>query len=141
MLTKTIILNITPQTNVRSVQGDRIYFRIPKDKLLPAGLKRRNRLERYNQYKSDLFDLSLDMGFSIPNGYFHVTFFLPIPKSLRSRKKRAQMSFRAHDRKPDIDNLSKAFFDSLKKDDQKIYDVRLTKVWVDEPDGYIEVSY
>ena len=49
-----IILNITPQTHVRATQGDSVFFRIPREKLRPQGLKRLQRLERYNQYKVDL---------------------------------------------------------------------------------------
>jgi hypothetical protein len=36
---RKVILNITPQTHVRATQGDSIFFRIPRDKLRPAGLK------------------------------------------------------------------------------------------------------
>ena len=51
MLKKKYILNITPQTNVRATQGDKIFFRIPREKLYKSGLARLQRLERYNEYK------------------------------------------------------------------------------------------
>ena len=46
---RKVILNITPQTHVRATQGDSIFFRIPREKLRPAGLSRLMRLEKYNQ--------------------------------------------------------------------------------------------
>ena len=60
---KKYTFKITPQTNVRSTQGDRIYFRIQRDKLRPEGLKRLMRLERYNKYKIDLLALAKAMRF------------------------------------------------------------------------------
>ena len=53
-MSKKVILNITPQTHVRATQGDSIFFRIPREKLRPAGLSRLLRLEKYNKYKVDL---------------------------------------------------------------------------------------
>ena len=50
-MSKKVILNITPQTHVRATQGDSIFFRIPREKLRPAGLSRLLRLEKYNKYK------------------------------------------------------------------------------------------
>jgi hypothetical protein len=55
---KVITFNINPETHVRATQGDRIYFKIPRDKLRPPGLKRLLRLEKYNNYKSSLSALA-----------------------------------------------------------------------------------
>jgi hypothetical protein len=51
---KKVTLNITPQSHLRSTRGDSIFFRIPREKLRPAGLQRLNRIERYNNYKISL---------------------------------------------------------------------------------------
>lgn len=135
---KTYILNITPQTNVRSTQNDGVLFRIPEENLRPAGLKRKLRLEKYNRYKEDLFDLALEQGFTIPDEYFHVIFYIPVRKTFRKWKKEA-LHLRPHKVMPDGDNLFKAFLDALKKRDQVVFDFRVTKVWINEPQGHIEI--
>lgn len=43
-----------------------------------------------------------------------------------------------HTKKPDIDNLCKALLDALYKDDSKIWDLRVTKIWGYE--GQIEIK-
>jgi Holliday junction resolvase RusA-like endonuclease len=137
----TVTLMIKPQTHVRSTQGDSIFFRIPEDKLLPPGLKRKKRLVRYNDYKNDLLNEAIEHNFSIPDGMFHIIFFIPFNKTAR-KNFRLDNNMRPHRVKPDVDNLYKAFADALKKDrDQVIWDARMSKVWIDHPTGYIEVSW
>lgn len=136
----TVTLMIRPQTNVRSVQGDRVFFMIPEEKLRPEGLKRKKRLQKYNQYKMELFDLANDKGFVIPDSGAHITFYIPIPKSIR-KNKRPEMHLRPHRVKPDADNFHKAFQDALKKRDQTIWDYHVTKVWIEHPTGYIQIEY
>lgn len=136
-----ITLMIRPQTNVRSTQGDSVFFRIPEDKLFPDGLKRKKRLVKYNNYKDDLVNEAIENGFSIPNDYFHVIFFIPFNKTARKHF-RLDNNMRPHKVKPDIDNLYKAFTDALRRnDDQSIWDTRQTKVWIDHPTGYIQIIW
>ena len=45
-----------------------------------------------------------------------------------------------HQSKPDWDNLAKAFFDSICKEDMHIADVRVTKKWVNQENGWIEFN-
>ena len=134
---KTIILEITPQTNVRSTQGDRIYFCIPRDRLRPAGLKRLLRLEKYNQYKIDLSALAKSKRFVPPEQGGHLIFYIPVPKSWKEYKKKA-MHMKLHCQTPDWDNLAKAFFDSLLHQDKGIADIRVTKRWINAENGHIE---
>ena len=54
IMTKKVVLFITPQTHVRATRGDSVFFRIPREKLWPRGLERLKRLEKYNEYKVDL---------------------------------------------------------------------------------------
>jgi Holliday junction resolvase RusA-like endonuclease len=136
-MTKKIVFNITPQTNVRATQGDRVFFRIPREKLRPAGLKRLLRLEKYNNYKIDLAALARQKRFSPPEQGGHLIFYLPVPKSWKEYKKK-EMHMKLHQSKPDWDNLSKAFFDGLMSEDKYIADVRVTKRWVNAEEGYIE---
>jgi Holliday junction resolvase RusA-like endonuclease len=133
-----LILNITPQTHVRATQGDRIYFRIPREKLRPAGLKRLERLEKYNQYKIDLLALALQQKFRPPEQGGHILFYIPVPKTWKKYKKE-NMHMRLHQSRPDVDNLLKAFLDSLMPEDKYIADIRITKKWINAELGYIEV--
>ena len=64
----------------------------------------------------------------ISEEYSHVIFYIPMPKSW-SVKKKYEMDGKRHKQKPDIDNLAKALFDAVLKDDSGISDIRLTKKW------------
>ena len=134
---RKVVFNISPQTHVRATQGDRIFFKIPRDKLRPAGLKRLQRLERYNEYKVSLSALAKAKKFIPPEQGGHLLFYIPVPKSWKKYKKEA-MHMQLHQSKPDWDNLAKAFFDSLFLEDMQIADVRVTKKWVNEDAGRIE---
>jgi Holliday junction resolvase RusA-like endonuclease len=136
---KKIILNLTPQTHVRATKGDSIFFRIPRDKLRPSGLKRLLRLERYNAYKIALLAEAKSKRFSIPAHGLSVTFFLPVPKSWSKKKKKLHHGMLCQS-KPDIDNLVKAFFDSLVSEDKHIASISMTKRWVDYELGWIECA-
>lgn len=136
---KKYILNITPQTNVRATQGDRIFFRIPREKLYPSGLKRLTRLEKYNQYKIDLSAEAKRKQFQFPEQGASVKFFIPMPKSWR-KFKRETMHFKLHKSKPDIDNLCKGLFDALFSEDKNVSHFEAAKFWVDFPVGWIEVT-
>ena len=137
-MNKLVRLLITPQTHVRTTQGDRIYFRIPRAKLRPAGLKRLERIERYNQYKIDLLALCRSKGFTLPCQGLHISFYIPVPKSW-SKKKKAQYHGSLHQSTPDIDNLVKALFDSLTAEDKYVGHIgSICKRWVDFEEGWIE---
>ena len=136
---KTYKFQINPQTHVRSTQGDRIYFRIPRDKLRPAGLKRLLRLERYNQYKIDLSALAKQIRFTPPEQGGHLSFYIPVPRTWKKYKKE-QYHLQLHQSTPDWDNLAKAFFDSLMHQDKGIADIRVTKKWVNQETGWIEFT-
>jgi Holliday junction resolvase RusA-like endonuclease len=137
---KKITLNITPVSAIRTVQGDRIFFRIPRDKLRPAGLARLLRIERYNNYKVSLLALAKQQRFTPAEQGMHITFYLPVPASWRKHKKE-RMHMILHGNRPDWDNLAKGFFDGLLAEDSKIADVRVTKKWVNQDHGYIEVVF
>jgi Holliday junction resolvase RusA-like endonuclease len=64
----------------------------------------------------------------IPESGSTVTFRLPMPKSW-SKKKRAEMSGKPHQQKPDADNLGKAIMDAVLKEDCEVWDIRFTKLW------------
>jgi Holliday junction resolvase RusA-like endonuclease len=134
---KKVIFDINPQTNVRTTQGDRIFFRIPREKLNPSGLKRLLRIEKYNDYKITLSGLAKQKHWSPPEQGGHLTFYLPVPKTWKQYKKQ-EMHMKLHQSRPDWDNLAKAFFDSMLSEDMHIADVRVTKRWVNQEKGWIE---
>lgn len=136
----TYIINITPQTHVRATQGDRIYFRIPRQDLYPSGLARLQRLEKYNKYKIDLLALCKVKRFVLPSQGLCIKFFIPMPKTWR-KWQRELMNGKLHRNKPDIDNLLKAFFDGLIAEDKFVGHIGgLAKIWTDKPSGRIELE-
>lgn len=130
--------DITPVSAIRTTQGDRVFFRIPRDKLKKEGLARLIRIERYNKYKVDLLALAKAQKFIPAEQGMHVIFHMPVPKSERKNKKE-RMHMMLHNVRPDWDNLAKGFFDSLLVEDNKIANVQITKKWVNQEVGYIEV--
>lgn len=90
---------------------------------------------RYREYADDLRQRLAE--FTVPAAGMHVRFTLPMPHSW-SKTKRREHRGRAHQQKPDVDNLLKAFFDALLKDDSGIWDCRASKVWGES--GAIEIT-
>lgn len=136
---KRTILQITPQTHVRATQGDRIFWQIPEDKLFPNGLKRKRRLEQYNDYRENLFKTAKAKNFIMPQHGAHLVFYLPVPKSWRPGRK-AATHLLPHQSKPDLDNLIKAFKDALLVEDKEIWNYQATKLWTNSDQGYIEIA-
>lgn len=132
-----VVFNINPQTHVRATQGDSIFFKIPRNKLRPSGLKRLLRLEKYNDYKISISGMAKSKRFVPPEQGGHLIFYIPVPKSWKKSKKE-QMHMKLHQTKPDWDNLAKAFFDSILLEDKYVADVRVTKRWTNEENGRIE---
>lgn len=126
-------------SHVRTTKGDSIFFRIPRDKLKPAGLQRLQRIERYNHYKIALLAEAKRKGFQIPASGLSVTFYLPIPKTWSKKKKKAHHG-RLCQSRPDVDNLLKSFCDSLVSEDKFIANITVTKRWADFDVGWIECS-
>lgn len=136
---KHYIFKITPQTHVRATQGDRILFRIPEARRHPASQKRVNRLVKYNEYKIALLALAKEQRFVLPDSGSIIRFFLPMPKSWRNPEREANVN-KLHRKKPDLDNLLKAFLDSLFVEDKTISHIgEVSKYWVDSEQGWIEV--
>ena len=96
------------------------------------------RLERYNKYKVSLLAEAKRVRFSIPEQGAEITFYIPVPKTWRKWQKE-QMHLQLHQSKPDLDNLTKAIFDSLLTEDKHIASITLTKKWVNQESGWIEV--
>lgn len=130
---------MTPQSPIRATKGDSIFFRIPREKLRPTGLRRLERLERYNNYKIALLAEAKRKHFTLPPSGLHITFYLPCPQSWSKKKKKAHHGLLMQSR-PDIDNLIKGFFDSLVSEDKFVANISASKRWVDYPTGWIELT-
>jgi Holliday junction resolvase RusA-like endonuclease len=139
-MAKKIRFDLTPVSAVRTNQGDKIFFRIPMSELRKDGLKRRKRIERYNDYKVSLNALAKAARFNAAEQGMHVTFFMPIPDSWAKYKKKDK-HMQLHFQRPDVDNLLKGFLDGLLVEDNFIADIRATKRWVNQTKGYIEVVF
>lgn len=130
--------DITPVSAVRTVQKDAVFFRIPRDKLRPEGLKRLRRIERYNKFKVSVLALAKAQRFQPVEQGMHIIFYMPVPQSWRKHKKDS-MHMKLHTSRPDIDNLLKSVMDGWLVEDNFIADIRVTKKWVNQLIGYIEV--
>lgn len=138
-MVKKYILDVTPQTFIRTTANDRIFFRIPREKLHPPGLKRLLRIERYNNYKLDISAEAKRKHFTMPAAGAGFTFYIPLPKSW-SKKKRKQYHGTFMQSTPDLDNYTKAVIDSLLSEDKYIAHYSyLCKRWVDFETGWIEI--
>jgi Holliday junction resolvase RusA-like endonuclease len=136
---RKIVLKISPMTHVRATQNDRWFFRIKRSDLRPAGLKRLERLEKYNEYKIGLSAEAKRNNFTPCEIGMGITFFIPVPKSWSQKKKKLHHG-QFHNAKPDIDNILKSFFDSLLSEDKKICHLtHISKRWVNHEQGWIEV--
>jgi Holliday junction resolvase RusA-like endonuclease len=79
---------------------------------------------------------ALSTTFPVP-ARLRLIFGIPMPQSWSKRKK-ALMVGVAHQSRPDVDNLAKAFLDALCEDDSYVWDLHASKVWSDVP--YIEIE-
>lgn len=138
--TEKFIFNVTPATWVRVTFNDRIFFKIPRDKLYPSGLQRLQRLERYNEWKLAISTEAKRLNFTLPEIGAGIIFCLPMPKKWSKKKKKLSHGF-FHDRRPDLKNLLSAFEDALMSEDKGIaYYTHLGKRWVDAETGWTEVT-
>lgn len=88
--------------------------------------KKRPCVLRYHTFK-DIINLQLN-GYEMPVSDTSIIFAIPMPKSW-GKKRKETMDGQPHQQTPDLDNLAKALFDTLLKQDSVIWDCRLTKVW------------
>jgi Holliday junction resolvase RusA-like endonuclease len=142
---KTTIISIPPQTHIRATKNTRWLFIIPEHKLSDYGLKRKKRIERYNQYKRDLKFQYEALALDLSDGKFKVVFYIPLAKSYRPKRdigeiERSKMNNAPHKRKPDYDNLLKAFGDAIFENDSFIWSVHCEKRWTTDLVGRIEVT-
>lgn len=108
--------------------------------LSEGGIKRKRRLERYNQYKVDFRELATRAGFEMPVAGWAWYFYLPMPKSW-TKKKKEMMLGQFHCQKPDLGNLEKAGEDAMSVSDETVAQRSgHGKFWIAEgQQGYVEI--
>jgi Holliday junction resolvase RusA-like endonuclease len=137
----TIIPIDKPQTWVRVTQNYRYLFspKLNESKLPKWALQLRRSMLRYNKYKDDIRSTASKLGFAMPDSQILIVFCFPMSMSVRGKVCENRLKT-GHKAKPDIDNITKAFFDSLKREDSSIYDVALHKKWLPKGEkGRIEI--
>ncbi len=110
-------------------------------KILPVAKPRQTRSDKWKQrpavmrYRAFADEVRLKR-VQLPEAGAWIIFHMPMPVSW-SQTKRALMKGKAHQQKPDVDNLTKSILDSIHADDSGVWDIRATKIWADE--GGIEI--
>lgn len=100
-----------------------------------AKLKEGYRWQIKSQFREDPLPIPLSIS---------LTFFMPIPKSLSSLKKRQMANgVIAHIKRPDIDNLQKFVLDCLNKivfeDDSQVCEIFAKKIYSSQPGTLIRL--
>lgn len=83
---------------------------------------------RYREFKDECRLINVH----IPKDGALIEFYIPMPKSW-SLKKKEKFAYTPHRQTPDIDNLLKALFDAVLKDDSHIWSIYAIKIWSWEP--------
>lgn len=96
--------------------------------------KGRKCVQEYFIFKNEL--LKQARGWQPDDSGQMIVFYLPMPVSWSDKKKKSFWG-NPHQNKPDLDNLLKAFYDSLKEKDQTVFTMEAYKYWWDYP--HIEV--
>lgn len=92
--------------------------------------KHRPVVDRYFAFKDHLVRLCKLQKFTLPDKY-KIEFLIAMPDSW-SKSKREGMIGKAHQQKPDLDNLVKSINDCLKVEDKYVYHIEASKIWWDE---------
>ena len=77
-----------------------------------VGFNKRPSVAKFHQFRTDIINYAIDNDFVCPLRNWAIRFYMPFPKSY-SKAKREQLAGKPHTIKPDVDNLIKAFLDSL----------------------------
>jgi len=142
---KRYILEITPRPKVFATYDElRKVNIIPVDVLIekyPNLYKRKLQLDRYYRYKEELVWEASRKGFYLRDEGMNIVYHLPVPPSWRESKKR-KMHLQPMKSKPDCDNLTKAFLDILRpQQDESIWNIgSLSKLWVNAASGFIQID-
>lgn len=116
--------DLSPVSAPRMTQSDK--WKLDPNHIDP--LKRQRKpVEKYFKFKQDLLSLCAVNGYNLTER-LNILFVVPFPKSY-SKKKQEQLNNQPHDQKPDIDNFSKSFLDSLSNNDRFVWNLHAIKLW------------
>lgn len=116
--------DISPVSAPRMTQSDK--WKLDPNHIDP--LKRQRKpVEKYFKFKQDLLSLCAINGYNLTER-LNILFVVPFPKSY-SKKEQEQLNNQPHDQKPDIDNFSKSFLDSLSNNDRFVWNLHAIKLW------------
>jgi hypothetical protein len=109
---------------------------VPAPRMLRSDIwKERECVVQYRQFKDHVRGL----GVTLPEPPYTVVFYLPFPPGY-SEKKRAALRGQPHTLKPDLDNLLKALWDALDKQDQQQWSISVEKRWCSHRPGILVFS-
>ena len=101
---------------------------VPKPRMTRADTwRKRPCVLRYWAYKDDLRSKIKDVGIEIKDELY-LQFEIPMPKSWSKKKKKENIG-KAHQKRPDIDNLVKGVMDCLFKEDSHVHTIYAKKIW------------
>lgn len=103
---------------------------IPKPRMVYSDkYKKRPIVSRYWNYKDNLKDfLDIKDIENIKKFGLDIVFIMPFPLSW-SKKKKDEYNNMAHQKRPDIDNLAKAFLDCVMDEDSAVWNIKAKKIW------------
>lgn len=123
-----LVIPVTPNTKPRQTQSD-VW-------------RKRKCVLQYRAYKDELSRAVEGTGIKerLESGTpFIIEFHIPIPKKISRAKREARIG-QPHRQTPDVDNLLKAFLDSLLLNDCQIWNVWVRKFWC-EGEGHIKLEF
>jgi Holliday junction resolvase RusA-like endonuclease len=118
------VLNVNPHTKPRMTRSDK--------------WKHRPCVDAYFAFKDELILEAKRIKLPILPEKFSIEFHIEMPDTWSVKKKNENYR-KPHQQTPDIDNLTKSFFDCLLKQDNYIWSIKVEKVW--DIEGYIQIEF
>lgn len=117
---RTFFIEITPNTKPRMTRSDK-WKNNPNH--TDPRKRQRKPVTQYFRFKDELRKKCKEIGLErIPASIYTLKFYIKMPDSW-SKKKRELLNGKFHQQTPDIDNLTKALFDSLEVQDNYIAEI------------------
>ena len=85
-------------------------------------------VKRYYDFKNEVALKARRHDIKLSESGNVIIFFMPMAKSW-SKKKKERMAYTPHQQRPDLDNLTKAFWDALEVEDKHIWTATQAKIW------------
>lgn len=119
---KYLIIDVVPMGAVRMTQSDR-WKTDPNHK--DPNRRQRDAVRRYFEFKNKVVQECNKHNFQL-EGCIEAVFCIPMPESWSDKKKK-KMAGLPCKKRPDIDNLTKALMDAVRKEDGDIWKITAEK--------------